>query len=339
MGWLRRGVLLAAAARLLYAAVAATRRRWRSTTRFAGLKDVVSFSSKMIAAQRALEHERSDRLFSDPLAAVLAGERAMERARERLAARDQLATGEGRKGMDGRFAVRTRYFDDAIVHALQGGARQVVMLGAGMDTRPWRLALPPDTHWFELDQADVLGAKVATMRAAGAQLEDAPTAHHAGEAAPEFPLRAAKWTAVPVDLARPNWRDALSAAGHNAAAPTVWAAEGLLMYLNVGDVESLLTTTRALSAPGSSAAFSMVNAEATAHAQRSGSELTSTWKWGLPEGEAGLQFFRDCGWDTLHLDQLGGPSASYGRYTVQPEPAGTPGARRTLYWQGRPLPR
>jgi hypothetical protein len=70
--------------------------------------------------------------------------------------------------------------NDAFCFDPQGGARQVVMLGAGMDTRPWRLALPPDTHWFELDQADVLGAKVATMRAAGAQLEDAPTAHHAG---------------------------------------------------------------------------------------------------------------------------------------------------------------
>lgn len=48
------------------------------------------------------------------------------------------------------------------------------------------------------------------------------------------------------------------------------------------------------------------------------------------------QFFRECGWDTQHLDQLGDPRASYGRYSVAPQPPGTPGARRTLYWQGQP---
>ena len=33
---------------------------------------------------------------------------------------------------------------------------QVVLLGSGMDTRPWRLDLPAGVHWFEVDQQDVL---------------------------------------------------------------------------------------------------------------------------------------------------------------------------------------
>mmetsp|Transcript_1012 Transcript_1012/g.2362 ORF Transcript_1012/g.2362 Transcript_1012/m.2362 type:complete len:293 (+) Transcript_1012:823-1701(+) len=291
----------------------------------------------MIAAQRALEHERSDRLFSDPLAAVLAGEQAMQRARERLRLRTQEGekTGSeraGSKAMEGRIAVRTRYFDDAIVAALEGGAVQVVMLGAGMDTRPWRLRLPPGVAWFELDQADVMAAKLATMTAAGAQLRGG-TSQGSGA---KHPLMVATWSSVAADLCQPGWVEALVAAGFDAARPTVWAAEGLLMYLPEDAVRQLLTTARAISAPGSRATFSMVNDAATAYAQQSGSELTSTWKWGLPEGDAGLQFFRECGWATEHLDQLGDARASYGRYAVAPQPADTPGARRTLYWQGHP---
>ena len=42
------------------------------------------------------------------------------------------------------------------------------MLGAGMDTRAWRLPLPPRTHWFEVDRGDVLEAKRRTLAHAGA---------------------------------------------------------------------------------------------------------------------------------------------------------------------------
>ncbi len=49
------------------------------------------------------------------------------------------------------------------------GLLQVVLLGAGMDTRAWRLELPPGVAWFEVDTADVLGAKRAIMTRAGAQ--------------------------------------------------------------------------------------------------------------------------------------------------------------------------
>jgi hypothetical protein len=48
---------------------------------------------------------------------------------------------------------------------------QVVMLGAGMDTRPWRLPLSPSVSWFEVDRADVLAAKQAALRDAGASFE------------------------------------------------------------------------------------------------------------------------------------------------------------------------
>lgn len=37
--------------------------------------------------------------------------------------------------------------------------KQVVLLGSGMDSRPWRLELPEGVSWFEVDRADVLAAK------------------------------------------------------------------------------------------------------------------------------------------------------------------------------------
>jgi O-methyltransferase involved in polyketide biosynthesis len=49
-------------------------------------------------------------------------------------------------------AVRVRWFDD-LVTGLAADIRQVVSLGAGPDTRPFRLDLPPDLHWFEVHLA------------------------------------------------------------------------------------------------------------------------------------------------------------------------------------------
>lgn len=75
----------------------------------------------------------------------------------------------------------------------------------------------------------------------------------------KHPLMVATWSSVAADLRQPGWVEALVAAGFDAARPTVWAAEGLLMYLPEDAVRQLLTTARAISAPGSRATFSMVN--------------------------------------------------------------------------------
>lgn len=59
---------------------------------------------------------------------------------------------------------------------------QVVMVGAGMDTRAWRLKLRPDVLWFEVDQQRVLDAKLVEMWGAGAQTshlcDDDSRQHH-----------------------------------------------------------------------------------------------------------------------------------------------------------------
>ena len=83
-----------------------------------------------IAAARARESERADRLFDDPHAAVLAGRRG----------RAALVASEGATGGENEFLpIRTRFFDDVLRTAVDR-LEQVVLLGAGLDTRAFRLA-------------------------------------------------------------------------------------------------------------------------------------------------------------------------------------------------------
>ena len=110
------------------------------------------------AAVRALESERADRLFSDPWAKALAGE-------------------VGAAWMAGRtpesvvpIVLRTRFFDDFLLRIAENeGARQVVMLAAGLDTRAYRLAWPAGMCFYELDQENVLGYKAHVLGIAGAK--------------------------------------------------------------------------------------------------------------------------------------------------------------------------
>jgi methyltransferase (TIGR00027 family) len=126
------------------------------------------------------------------------------------------------------------------------GPRQVVVLGAGMDSRPWRLKLPAGLAWFEVDQAPVLAAKQRALQQAGAQIS-ADDARAAGA----HPLRAASWTAVAADLGGDGWVAALAAAGLDPSRPVVWCAEGLLMYITEDRVRSLLAAAAGSCAPGS----------------------------------------------------------------------------------------
>ncbi len=50
--------------------------------------------------------------------------------------------GQKRKYQVGRLTLRTLFFDDQLLSACKAGASQVVVLGAGMDGRAWRLDLP-----------------------------------------------------------------------------------------------------------------------------------------------------------------------------------------------------
>jgi methyltransferase (TIGR00027 family) len=102
-----------------------------------------------------MESTRADALFHDPFAARLAGDLGAEIA------------GNMRKAM-GRIGwpivVRTKAIDDLVLAAVAEGADRVLNLAAGLDSRPYRLPLPPSLTWIEADLAGILDEKERLMQ-------------------------------------------------------------------------------------------------------------------------------------------------------------------------------
>ena len=124
----------------------------------------VSDTAFMVAMWRALESERPDALFRDPLAAKLAGERGRE------------IVAKPPRGPFAAFgpwsvAVRTVIIDDFIQAALARGVDTVLNLGAGLDARPYRMTLPAALHWIEVDYPKVIALKEIRLSA------DTPRCH------------------------------------------------------------------------------------------------------------------------------------------------------------------
>lgn len=127
--------------------------------------------------------------------------------------------------------IRTRFLDDLLQQASASGVRQVVLLGAGMDSRAFRMDWPEGTRLFEVDTAAPLDFKAPVPRE-------------------ERAVARCERITVAVDL-REDWPNALAAAGHDPAVPTAWIAEGLLIYLPEDAVELLLARIAAQAAAGS----------------------------------------------------------------------------------------
>jgi methyltransferase, putative, TIGR00027 family len=188
----------------------------------------VSVTGQWTAAMRAEESRRTDRLFEDRYAALLAGEAGwagLEAMREIAAPM-------------GTVLLRT-LVGDAIVRAATAlGLRQVVLVAAGLDTRAYRLDLPPDLVFYEVDLPGVFAYKDPILAAAGAP-----------PACQRVPVLA--------DLSEP-WYEALQAGGFRPNLPTVWIAEGLFFYLTEEQTRGVLSELTAVSAPGSVLIFDAI---------------------------------------------------------------------------------
>ena len=112
----------------------------------------VSDTALWVALYRALESERSDALFRDPYARELAGERG--------------AAIEKQVGMPSwPIVVRTQVLDELIQDAVeQDGFDTVLNLACGLDTRPYRLALPAGLRWVEVDLPQIIEYKSSRLK-------------------------------------------------------------------------------------------------------------------------------------------------------------------------------
>ena len=188
----------------------------------------LSMTAAWTAAVRAAESRRDDRLFFDPWAETLAG----PEGEAWLAKRDPQSTVP--------IILRTRFFDDLVLKAVaEEGIRQLVLLGAGYDTRAYRLDLPETMRVYEVDRADVLTRKQRLLDEAGAQL---------------------KCERIPVAAdVTGDWEAPLTAAGLVAGEAAIWLLEGFLFYLPSRKVSDLLARIDATAAGGSWIGFDAIN--------------------------------------------------------------------------------
>jgi methyltransferase (TIGR00027 family) len=164
------------------------------------------------AAHQILEHGR---IFADPLALRILGEDA-----EAVAARG--AEGPSRRRMRTFIAMRTRFAEDALASAVERGVRQLVVLGAGLDTYAYRSALRDRLNIFEVDHPDTQAWKRQRL----------------AEAAIPIP---GSLTFAPVDFERQTLAEGLAAAGFDQEQQTFFTWLGVVPYLSEETVWLTLT--------------------------------------------------------------------------------------------------
>ena len=201
-----------------------------------------SLTAEAVTLARALEQLKpeQERIVDDPWAHLF-----LSRAsRGALAAWSGSLTGRmlRRLGPSATTYVplRHRFIDDHLVQALDQGSTQVVLLGAGYDTRAYRFADRLDGRpVFEVDLAAISAAKARAVT------------KHAGQ------LPAANVVRVEIDFESQRLQDVLPAAGFEVGAPTFFTWEGVPMYLTRAAVKATLDAVHQLGGDGSQLAHDM----------------------------------------------------------------------------------
>ena len=114
------------------------------------LIDNVSDTALWVASYRAKETRRTDALFRDPFAERLCGDRGVEIAK---------SMGGSARYTEWSVIVRTCIIDSYLQSLIKQGVDTVINLGAGLDTRPYRMKLPKSLRWIEVDYPHMIKYK------------------------------------------------------------------------------------------------------------------------------------------------------------------------------------
>lgn len=114
----------------------------------------VSDTAIWVAHYRALESERSDSLFKDPFAKILIGDRHLSA---------DILKSETTKWTCWSVVMRTYIIDQMIKDLISKGVTTFLNLGAGLDSRPYRLNLGSEIYWIEADFPKVIEYKVKVL--------------------------------------------------------------------------------------------------------------------------------------------------------------------------------
>ncbi len=234
-----------------------------------------------VAACRATESARIDAWFHDELAQHV------------LAA--AIAPPAVSRGLVRWLAVRTRFLDELVEGAVADGIRQVVIVGAGLDARAFRLTLPRDLTVFEIDHGEVLALKQRLVDELELMTE-------------------CRRRVVVADLVTDDWLQLLTDTGWTPAQRTVWVVEGLLVYLNHDERTHLLRQLSSASDIGS-----VLGATLSTRTDNLAHPLWHPASTGDPK-----EWLAQCGWQAT-VQTMADASAAFGRPIPPPFDASTKG--------------
>lgn len=230
----------------------------------------VSDTACWTAWHRATESARPDALFDDPLAERLAGQRGRD-----------IVAGLPRTTRSGWGVVaRTKIIDDLISEAIGAGCDRVLNLAAGLDTRPYRLDLPSEFRWVEADLPEVLAEKAETL----------------ADQTPRCEL-----TRSAVDLSDAHARDAFLTEALAGATKAMVLTEGLLMYLDDGDVVELSQAFKRPEVAWWTLDIAGPGLKKMMNKKTSGLRENAPFKF-APEN--GVAFFEDLGWRPVEVESV-----------------------------------
>lgn len=176
-------------------------------------------------------------------------------------------------GVNGFLVARERYIDDVLQSYLDEGLEQLVILGAGYDSRAYRFDLQGTVKTFEVDHAATQADKLAKLQAGFGKVS-----RHV--------------TYVPVDFNTQSLADCLPEAGYDSSQKTLFIWQGVTMYLTGEAVDTVLAFVRSHAGGGSAIVFDYIYLSVLAARQHgevkgmrryrfmTGEELT----FGIPEG-------------------------------------------------------
>ncbi|MCA9673223.1 MAG: class I SAM-dependent methyltransferase [Myxococcales bacterium] len=186
-----------------------------------------SQTAAMIAGYRARASQRPGALFRDPWARALGGDEGVALSHEFDAAFPS---------MELWTALRTAYIDAHVAHWTgERGFRQVVLLGAGLDTRAARLARA-GTRFYEVDHPATQASKLEALAALS-----------------DYPVDAARY--VSCDFEHDDFLERLLAEGFDATSPALIVWEGVVSYLSEAAIRATLRRIASGCDPGSVVLF------------------------------------------------------------------------------------
>lgn len=199
----------------------------------------ISATAEFVASHRAVESLKpeNERICYDPYAIHFLKPETLEIINDpvKLKAVTEMAGPVGRE-MGTSLRVRVRYFDDFVKKSVDEGLEQLVILGAGFDTRAYRIEGMEKVKVFEVDQPDTQHFKKQKIREIFGSLPD-----HV--------------VYVPVDLETRTLGQSLLDKRYSSFKKTLFILEGLIQYLSPRSVDEIFSFITRNSPKGSAVIF------------------------------------------------------------------------------------